>query len=339
MGDRLRLGDATLTIADVLISEPDRPVNFFALGPRMLIHAGDLAALNLVTPGSRVTYRWLLRASQDSQVDAIAADISAVADRTLVDVETYRTARTGVERFFTNFLFFLSLVGIFTLLLAGIGIQSALTAFLRERHSTIAIAKTLGATSRFVTVNFYLVVVVLGAIGALLGIVLGWLLQWTLPGLLAGFLPPDIELVIAPRAVIESALLGLLVVLLFTFLPLYRLEGLRPSFIFRKEEPPVVNRRSLRAHRAAHPGPLYRPGHLAVGRPAHGALVRCRRRCCCWSITALLTEAALWLLRRLDDPLADLAARRCAASFARATAPVPSSSPSPARWASSSASS
>ena len=298
VGDRLRLGDATLTIADVLMREPDRPVNFFALGPRVLVHADDLAALNLVGPGSRVTYRWLLRAADDSRVDAIAAGIRSVADRTFVNVDSYRTARTGVERFFTNLLFFLSLVGIFTLLLAGIGIQSALTAFLRERHSTIAIAKTLGATSRFVTVNFYLVVLVLGVIGALLGILLGFLLQWTLPGLLAGFLPPDIELVIAPRAVVESALLGLAIVLLFTFLPLYRLEGLRPSFIFRKEEPPIGNWLPFVLTVLLILGlftglVVWQLGDLRAALWfAGGALALL-------AITALLSEAALRLLQRL----------------------------------------
>jgi putative ABC transport system permease protein len=69
---------------------------------------------------------------------------------------------------------------------------------------------------------------------------LGFALQWVLPGLLGGLLPPDVELVIAPRAVFESLLLGLAVVLVFTFLPLFRLEELRPGFIFRKEEPPVT---------------------------------------------------------------------------------------------------
>ena len=69
-------------------------------------------------------------------------------------VETYLTAPSGVQRFFDNLLFFLSLVAIFTLLLSGIGIQSALTAYLRERYTTIAIVKTLGATRRFVTLEF-----------------------------------------------------------------------------------------------------------------------------------------------------------------------------------------
>ena len=166
--------------------------------------------------------------------------MNKLPDPGLVRVDTFRTADTGIERFYRNFIFFLALVGIFTLLLAGIGIQSSLTAFLRERYSTIAIAKTVGATSRFVTANFYLVVLLLGGIGALAGMVLGFALQWVLPSLLGGLLPPDVELVIAPRAVFESLLLGLAVVLVFTFLPLFRLEELRPGFIFRKEEPPIT---------------------------------------------------------------------------------------------------
>ena len=299
VGDALRIGDATLTIADVITFEPDRPTTFFALGPRVLVDGGDLAALNLVNPGSRVTYRWLLKAANPAAVDDLAGEVRAVADRDFVRIDTFRTARTGVERFFTNFLFFLSLVGIFTLMLAGIGIQSSLTAFLRERHGTIAVAKTLGASSRFVTVNFYIVVLLLGAIGALLGILLGFVLQWTLPALLSGFLPPDIELTISTRAVVESALLGLVVVLLFTFLPLYRLEGLRPSFIFRKEEPPIVNRLpfalTLLLILCLFTGlVIWQLGDVRTALWfAGGALVLLL-------IAALLTEAALQLLKRWD---------------------------------------
>lgn len=299
VGEPLRIGETTLTIADVLTREPDRPVNFFALGPRVLVHAADLAALQLVQPGSRVTYRWLLRAPDDGAVDRIAAQLVAAVDPELVDVETFRTARTGLERFFTNLLFFLSLVGIFTLLLAGVGIQSSLTAFLRARHTTIAVVKTLGAGSRFVTVNFYAVVLLLGGIGAVLGLALGFLLQWVLPTLLRGFLPPDVELVISARAVLESALLGLAVVLLFTFLPLFQLEELRPSFIFRKEEPAVTRRLPYAATvlliLALFVGlVVWQLDSLRIGlwfaAGTVGLLV----------VAALLTEAALWLLRRVE---------------------------------------
>ena len=163
-GDELILGQETLVIADVVTREPDRPVQFFALGPRVFVAAADLPALDLVKPGSRVTYTTLLKLTDDTQLERMAQRLRNVRDEGMEGVETYLTAPSGVQRFFDNLLFFLSLVAIFTLLLAGIGIQSALTAYLRERYTTIAIVKTLGATRRFVTLNFYAIVAIVGPV-------------------------------------------------------------------------------------------------------------------------------------------------------------------------------
>ena len=234
-GDELILGEEALVIADVVTREPDRPVQFFALGPRIFVAAADLPALDLVKPGSRVTYTTLLKLADDTQLERVAQRLRSVRDEGMEGVETYLTAPSGVQRFFDNLLFFLSLVAIFTLLLAGIGIQSALTAYLRERYTTIAIVKTLGANRRFVTVNFYAIVAVLGLIGMLLGLLLGLLLQLAMPALVRDFLPPDIELTVSVRAMFEGLLLGVFVVAAFSFIPLYRLGELKPSFIFRKE--------------------------------------------------------------------------------------------------------
>lgn len=301
VGDPLRVGETTLTIADVVLAEPDRPVNFFALGPRLLIGSADLDALQLVKPGSRVTYRWLLRATDPAAVDRIAAAISAAADPELVHVDTFRTAQTGVERFFRNFLFFLALVGIFTLLLAGIGIQSSLTAFLRERYTTIAIVKTLGATSRFVTANFYIVVLLLGGAGALLGVAVGFALQWVMPTLLSGFLPPDVELTISPQAVLQSMALGLIVVVVFTFLPLFRLEELRPGFILRKEDSPILRRLpyalTVAAIVALFTGlVIWQLGNVRTGLYFAGGAIGLLL------IAAALAEVVLRLLRRVTLP-------------------------------------
>lgn len=41
VGDRLHIGNSTLTIRDVVTKEPDRPVNFFSLGPRIFISAEE----------------------------------------------------------------------------------------------------------------------------------------------------------------------------------------------------------------------------------------------------------------------------------------------------------
>jgi len=233
-GDRLQVGQATLTIVDVVLQEPDRPINLFSFGLRAFVNSADLDALQLVKPGSRVNYKVLLKVNDENNLNQLATTLKSVVEPQ-EDVETYRTAQSGAQRFFDNFLFFLSLVGIFTLLLAGIGIQSALTAFLRERNTTIAVIKTLGATSQFVTFNFLWVVALLGTLGAVLGLGAGLLLQNLFPLLFQGLLPPNVQISISGRALLESVLLGLVVVGSFTFLPIYQLEELKPSFIFRKE--------------------------------------------------------------------------------------------------------
>ena len=239
VGDQLRLGDAVLKIGDVLISDPVRPVNFVAFGPRILVSDGDLESLNLIRTGSRVRYRTLLKIADSSELTEIADSLGESADAELERVRTYRTSRSGIQRFFENLLSFLSLVAVFILILAGIGIQSAVAAFLRERDNSVAVMKTLGATNRFVTMHFLAVIAILGALGTALGIAGGILAQRLLPILLSDFLPAGITLQTSGRVVGESLLMSAVVVGVFTFLPVDRLKELRPSFILRKERIPV----------------------------------------------------------------------------------------------------
>jgi putative ABC transport system permease protein len=235
-GDRLKVGSALLAIADVVLHEPDRPVNIFALGPRVFVPATDLASIGLAGKGSRVQYTILAKVADQKELDRIAGTLRSASQKERERVETFRSADSGVKRFFDNFLFFLNLIGIFTLLLAGIGIQSSLTAFLKEQERTIAVMKAVGAGSRFIIGHYFAVVAVLGLIGTLAGIGVSFLLEALLPNLFRGLLPASVELAISWGAVLEGFLLGFLVVALFTFLPLYRLKEVRPRAIFGKEE-------------------------------------------------------------------------------------------------------
>ncbi len=239
VGDVLRLGEAELIIADVLVSDPVRPVNFVAFGPRILVAAADQEKLQLMLPGSRVQHRTLLKVARAAELQSIANALGDLADPELERVRTYRTTRSGIQRFFENLLSFLSFVAVFILILAGIGIQSAITAFLRERDGTVAIMKTLGATNRFVTLHFLAVIALLGLLGTVLGIAVGIFGQKLLPYLLSDLMPPGITLRVSGRVIAESLLLSTVVVAIFTFLPLDRLKALRPSFILRKETIPV----------------------------------------------------------------------------------------------------
>jgi putative ABC transport system permease protein len=234
IGDRLHVGEATLTIRDVVVREPDRPVNFLSFGPRIILDAKDLDKLSLLQRGSRVRYYLLLKVPEGTDLERMAKDLRSVALAGQERVETYRTARSRIKRFFDNFLFFLALIAIFTLLLSGIGIRSALTALLKEKEGTIAILKTVGGTGSFVMGHYLAVVAVLGLIGTVLGLVSGFALQFSLPVFFGNLLPENLPLVISWQAVLEGLILGILAVALFAYIPLHHLREIKPSAVFHK---------------------------------------------------------------------------------------------------------
>ena len=235
IGDSLKVGYTTLIIRDVVVSEPDRPANVFSFGPRVFVSSKDLDALGLIQTGSRITYVSLLKVADGRQIDAIAGRLKQFASPDREQVDTYLTARTRVKRFLDNFIFFLRLVGIFILVVAGMGIQNTLTALFNEKQRTIAIMKTMGATHRQVIRHFMPVVVVLTLLGTVLGISIGIILQLGLARLLSAFFPPDMPFTVAWIGILESMALGIVVVALFTFVPFFRLKEMRPVVIFRKE--------------------------------------------------------------------------------------------------------
>jgi putative ABC transport system permease protein len=150
-------------------------------------------------------------------------------------VSTFQTARSGLKRFFDNLLFFLSLISIFTLLLAGIGMQSSLSALLRQKEKSLAIVRALGATQKFLLRHYLLMVLLYGFVGSCLGIAAGLALKYAFPALFAGIIPPEQVSGLGPADIGQGMVLGFLVVLFFTFLPLYRLREVKPNVIFRSE--------------------------------------------------------------------------------------------------------
>jgi len=235
VGDRLQIGSAELTIADIVKAEPDRPVSFFSFGPRIFIGTADLESLDLIKKGSRIHYNYLLKVHDPEMVNRLADNLAAVAADPQERVNTFENAESGVKRFFENFLFFLNLIGIFTLLLAGIGIQTSLQALLRDSEYTIGIMKAVGATNRFICSHFIVMIMLLGTTGTVSGLSVSFLLQLYFPTLFAGILPASVELNIAWSVVFEGLVLGTAVVGLFSFLPLRRVRNLKPAAIFRKE--------------------------------------------------------------------------------------------------------
>lgn len=245
MGDKLLLGNAVFEIADVIVRESVRPVDLFSIGPRIIVPAADLDRMGLVKNGSRVHYESLLRVGDEQLIDGIAA---ALREKALVGQErvaTYATKSSRVKRFFDNLFFFLSLISVFTLLLAGIGMQSSLAALFRRQEQSIAIVRSLGATGGFLVRHYLLLVAILSGIGMCLGIIAGFLVEKSFVSLFSGLLPPNIVPGGSIGDVLEGMVLGIVVVGFFTCLPLARMRNIRPVAVFRKDSGTPTDRKSM----------------------------------------------------------------------------------------------
>ena len=66
IGDRIAVGEATLTVTAVVQQEPEVAGIVFSLGPKLLVNIEDVPATNLLQPGNRATYRLLVAARDNA---------------------------------------------------------------------------------------------------------------------------------------------------------------------------------------------------------------------------------------------------------------------------------
>jgi putative ABC transport system permease protein len=243
VGDHFRVGDLELTIAGVIVKEPDRAVGVFSLGPRVLIAAEDLDRTGLVRPGSRVRHRTLFRLPEDRDAQALR-DRLAEALPAVQRVSTYAQAQPGLRRFWDQLTMYLGLTGLVALMVGGIGVAVSVNAFVRQKLPSIAILKALGAGWRPLLAAYLLQTALLGLGGSALGALLGSAVQPLLAPTLTRLLPIELTLSFSPRAVLGGLAMGVGVTLLYALWPLLQIRHVPPALILRMEiEPRLRGRR------------------------------------------------------------------------------------------------
>ncbi len=240
VGDHLRIGDLDFRISGVITEEPDRSAGIFSLGPRVLIAGGDLDDTGLVRPGSRVRYRTLLRLPEGRDAEAFRDALAEKLPDPALRLITYAQAQPGLRRFWAQLTMYLGLTGLVALMVGGIGVAVSVHAFVREKRSTIAILKCLGAGWRDVFAIYLAETVLLGLGGSLVGAALGSALQSVLAPLLAYLLPLPVSLTLSPRAVLSGLAMGVGVTLLFSLWPLYEIRRVPPAVILRTHADPTL---------------------------------------------------------------------------------------------------
>jgi putative ABC transport system permease protein len=173
VGDPVWIGAARFTITGVVRREPDRSAGALTLGPRVLIAAEALGRTGLVQFGSRVRHRALVRLPEALPARATRAALLRELPDPAVRVTAFDDAEPGLRRFFGQLTSYLSLVGLVSLLVGGLGVAASVRTFLEKKRLALAILKCLGAESRQLLATYLAQTLALAAVGGVLGAALG----------------------------------------------------------------------------------------------------------------------------------------------------------------------
>ncbi|WFU17140.1 ABC transporter permease [Bradyrhizobium sp. CB3481] len=239
IGDRITIGNATLQIRSVVVTEPDKLAGNVGLGPRVLVSEPALRATGLLQPGSLV--RWIYRLKlPDNAADERAATQLIDAARSALpeagwEIRSRGNASPQLERSINRFTQFLTLVGLAALLVGGVGVANAVKSHIDRRRDVIASFKALGATGRDVFTIYLTQVIVLAGIGSVIGLAAGAALPFIIVGAFGKLLPLPVIPALHPDELALSFIYGLLTALAFGLWPLGRVHDVPVAALFREE--------------------------------------------------------------------------------------------------------
>ena len=233
VGDRFSLGTQEFRLGAVLLRESDSATGGFGLGPRVIVRTADLGNSGLIAPGTifETRYRMLLRPGADLEAAKAAAEERFQEGG--MQWRDSRRASPGVERFVERIGSFLILVGLAGLAVGGVGVASAVRAYLEAKVATIATLKVLGAEGGLVFRIYLLQIGVLAGFGIAAGLVLGAGVPILASPLIVASLPFPVEFGLYPLPLIEAAFYGVVTALLFSVWPLAQAQGQRAAALYR----------------------------------------------------------------------------------------------------------
>jgi putative ABC transport system permease protein len=243
VGDAIQLGETTFTVIGTLEKVPGAVGIGSLFAPRVYIPARYVRETQLIRMGSRADYEAYARMPAAS-AERLLADRRAALRAERVGMSTAREQQADLDRALRRLGSFLSLVGTFALLLGGIGVASAMGAYIAQKRDTVATLRCLGATAPQVIFIYLLQAGVMGLIGAALGTAIGLAVQWVLPRLLADLLPVEVETALSLPAVLTGVGVGVWIAVAFALLPLIATRRISPlQAIRRRVEPDETRRR------------------------------------------------------------------------------------------------
>ena len=236
MGQPLLLGDASLRVSKIIVSEPDRGGGFISFSPRVMLNQADVAATGLIQPSSRSTYR-LAVAGEDRAVKAYIAWTTQVLDKNDVRglrIESLDSGRPEMRQTLDRAEKFLNLVSLLAALLSAVAVAIVSRGFAAKHLDDCAMLRVLGQPQRTIALAYSFEFVLVGLFASALGVALGFVVHNVFVLLLAGLVEAAL-----PAATLWPVAfgmgMGLTLLLAFGLPPVLQLAQVPPLRVIRRD--------------------------------------------------------------------------------------------------------
>lgn len=237
--DSIRVGNRVFKVAGVVTKIPGGGGLTSTLAPAVYISLTALDSTGLVQFGSRVGYSIYIKTKSEPETKSLIERVKPLSKKLGFGYETVEARREGLGQGFKSVYQFFSLLAFVALILGCIGVASSVHIYAREKREEVAVLRCVGSSGWQAFNIYFIQIFVLGIIGSVIGAALGVGIHQIIPFAFKEYIPLKLQFAISIRAIVEGILLGGIVSILFTLLPLISVRFVPPLTVLRADFNPV----------------------------------------------------------------------------------------------------
>lgn len=237
--DSIKVGNRLFKVAGVVEKIPGGGGLSSTLAPAIYISMNALDSTGLVQFGSRINYNLYIKTNSDRETERLLEKLKPVMERMSYSYDTVQESKEDLGEGFQSVYRFFALLAFIALLLGCIGVASSVHIYAREKREEVAVLRCVGSSGWQAFNIYFIQIFTLGFFGSLIGALIGVGIHQLLPIAFKQYLPLELDFGVSWQAVLEGILLGCIVSVLFSILPLISIRFVPPLSVLRTDFSPT----------------------------------------------------------------------------------------------------
>ncbi len=233
LNQKVNVGQASFKITKILVYEPDRGNSFYSFTPRIMMNWEDVAATQIVQPGSRVKFRYLFAGDEvkvNNLLQALEPSLQLNQEFITIDAANQTLANT-LNRAYR----FLHITALIAVLLGAVAAALVSYQYANEMTYQYALLRCLGLQGRRMIAAVAVPFLVFSIIAIVIGLIIGGIAHIFILKSLGDLIPESLPAA-SLKPYLLSAFTALIVVLSFAWPFLNKLLKTAPKLLLNRTE-------------------------------------------------------------------------------------------------------